>query len=275
MRLPSVLAKTVRDLRWQVFWYGAGIALMGVLVVYIYPSYKAQLADFQIPEALKAFVGSADYTSPEGFLTAEFFSWTPILLVIFAIMAGTSALAGEEANGTLDLLLSQPISRRRLALEKMAGFAASSVVVAAIICIGWPISVPFVDISIDWGRLLIATFNLIPLTLFFGVLAMWAGAALSNRRAATGLVTAVAVVTYFVNYLAALVDVLKPLRWLSPFHYYNGTNILSAGIDWPKLAVLIVLIVLFAVLTVVAFERRDVGVRTSGLRLPRLRPARA
>jgi len=47
-------------------------------------------------------VGEAgSITFPEGFLTAEFFSTMPFVLITMAIIAGTGALAGEEAGGTL------------------------------------------------------------------------------------------------------------------------------------------------------------------------------
>jgi ABC-2 type transport system permease protein len=265
-----VFQKTLRDYRWQVFWYGVGLALLGALVVYIYPSYRAQLQSFDLPEALQALIGEADYSKPAGFLTAEFFSWGPIVVLVFAIMAGTSALGGEEANGTLDLLLAQPISRRRLVLEKMAGFAASAVAIALLVNAGWLISVPFVDFDISLPTLLAATFVMVPPVLLVGALAMWASATLSNRRTATGLVTGFVVASFFGNYLAELVDVLAPLRWLS-FNHYQNTTVLTEGFNLIDAAVLLMATALFAVLAVRAFERRDIGVQTSGksfLKLP-------
>ena len=37
----------------------------------------------------------------------------PLLLLVYAIGAGSRAIAGEEESGTLDLLLAHPLSRRR------------------------------------------------------------------------------------------------------------------------------------------------------------------
>ncbi len=265
MRRFSILAKSLRDMRWQVLWYGLAMAAMAALVVYIYPSYRGQLDDFEIPEALQGFLGEgADYSSPKGFLSAEIFSWVPILLVIFAIMQGTNLLGGEESNGTLDILLAQPVKRTRIVLEKLAAFAAASIAIVAITCLAWPLSVPFVDIDISFVALLVATANMLPLTWLFGAFAMWASVVLSSRQQATGLVTGVAVFTFFLNYLATIVDALKPARWLSPFHYANTANVLGDGIDWPKLGVLLGLTLLFALLAVRAFEGRDIGIRTSG-----------
>jgi ABC-2 type transport system permease protein len=180
-------------------------------------------------------------------------------------MAGTSALAGEEANGTLDVLLSQPISRRRLALEKIAAILVATLAITLIACLGWIVSVPLVDIDIAIADLMLATLNVAPITLAFAFLSMWAGVALPDRRVATGAVTAIAVGSFFLNYLAALVDSLQPVAWLSLFHYYD-LDILVEGAGWWRIAVLIVAAVVFAAAAIHSFERREIGVR-SGLHL--------
>jgi ABC-2 type transport system permease protein len=270
----SVFGKALRDLRWQVFWYGLGFALLAALVVYIYPSYRDQLADFEIPEAFEAFLGEAgNYATPEGYLTAEFFSWAPILLVVFAIMQGTNMLAGEEAAGTMDILLAQPISRTRLLLEKLAAFVAGTMGIALLTMAGWLVSVPFADIQVDWADLVVATLNMVPVTLVFGAFALMASVALPGRGQATGLVTAVAVATFMLNYLASLVDILEPARWLSPFYYAGTTDVLSEGMDWPKFGVMVILFAAFTAVSLRAFDERDVGVRGGGL-IERLWPLR-
>jgi ABC-2 type transport system permease protein len=270
MRRPEVFLKSLRDLRWQIAGYGLGLALLAAFVVFVYPGYRDQLADFELPEALRALIGEADYGSPEGFLAAEFFSWVPIVTVIFAIMAGTSALAGEEANGTLDLLLAQPLTRLRLAAEKIAALSLATAGVVVAVLPGWLLSVPFVEMELSWTRLIGATLNLLPVTLFFVALALWAGVAFADRRTATAVVSAFAVATYFVNYLAALVDVIAPLAWLSPFKYYAGTETMTEGIGWAKAAGLIGLTLLFFLLAMASFQRRDIGVRRSSFALPLL-----
>jgi ABC-2 type transport system permease protein len=149
-------------------------------------------------------------------------------------------------------------------LEKLSAFVAGSAGIAALTSAGWFASVPFVDIDISYGALIVATFNLLPLTLVFGTLAVFASVALRGRQQATGVVTAIAVATFMADYLASLVDVLAPIRWLSPFHYANAAGATSGGIDWPMAGVLASLTVLFALLALRAFERRDIGVRGSG-----------
>jgi ABC-2 type transport system permease protein len=260
MQRLSVLYKTLRDLRWQIIWYGIGLGLMSALVIYIYPSYNNQLADIEIPEAMRALIGDVDYGTPEGFIAAEFLSWTPLILVVFAIMGGTAALAGEEANGTLDIIMAQPISRARVAIEKLAGLMIGLLGICAIIYAGWLISVPFVDIDIGYGELAVATFSVVPLIAFFQSISMWAGVTLPSRGLATGAVVALAVASYFIYYLANIVDALEPLRQISPFYHYHGTEVLTDGVHWGGQALLLALYLLFAGWALISFQRRDLGV---------------
>ena len=257
----AILRKTLRDLRWQVLGYGLGLALMGAFIAYIYPSYHEQLASFELPESLQALIGNADYKTGIGFLAGEFFSWTPILLVVFAIMAGTAVLANEESEGTLELVLAQPVSRGRLLLSKSLGVLVAAVAMMLLVNLGWAVSLPFVDTGVGAWRVFAATMNMVLIVTAFGALSLWLGAAVPDRRLATGIATAIAVASYFGNYLANLVDVVRPVRWLSLFFYNQGAGALTEGVDPAKAAVMVAVTGIFVLLALRAFQRRDIGAR--------------
>jgi beta-exotoxin I transport system permease protein len=257
--LSALFAKTLRDLRWQVLWYGLGLGVLAATSVALYPSVKEQLADFDIPAALEGLVGDNPLSSPQGYLSARFFSWSVLIMAMFAVMAGTSALAGEEANGTADLLMSCPLERSRIVLEKAAAILVAILTICAVTSVGWLVSVPPVEIDIPLGDLLVATFNMAPITLLYVLVAMWAGATLPNRRVATGIATAAVIVAFFVNYFAGTVDALEPLGWLSPFFYYDGENVLSEGVAPWRVGVLLAASVTFFAAALYSFERRDIG----------------
>ena len=44
----------------------------------------------------------------------------PALFLVASVGNGAGSIAGEEERGTLDLLLSEPLSRTRIAVEKLA-----------------------------------------------------------------------------------------------------------------------------------------------------------
>jgi beta-exotoxin I transport system permease protein len=270
----SLLFKTLKDLRWQVLWYGIGLGLMSAFVVYIFPSYSGQLADIELPEAMRALVGNVDYGTAKGFISAEFLSWTPLVLVVFAITSGTGTLAGEEANGTLDLILAQPVSRTRVVLEKLAGLLIATLQICVIIYLGWLLSVPFVEIDLGLGELAVVTANLIPLVIFFEAFALWAGVTLPSRGLATGATVALAIASYFFYYLGNIVDALEPLQHVSVFYHYHGTEVLTDGVHWGGVVLLLALYVLFTGWALFSFQHRDLGVSSMPrwLRLPKLHP---
>jgi ABC-2 type transport system permease protein len=267
---PSIFLKAMREQRVMVLGFGLGSALMAALVLGIYPSYREGLSDIEIPPALKALFGDIDLTTANGFLSAEFFSWIPVLLVVYAIIQGTGVLAGEESNGTLDLLLAQPISRTRLFIEKAFSIIVGTLIIVALILPGWLIPYAAADIDVALGRLLVATAAMAPLVLAFAALSLLAGCLLPTRRDAATAIVAVAVVSYFVNSLGQAVEVLEPLRPASLFFYYRAEKVLVPGVDPAGVAVLLGTAVVAGGLALAAFQRRDLGVVLGGGLLERV-----
>ncbi len=266
--MGSVALRTLRDsARGLVFW-SLGLAGLVALTLSVYPSVRdnpsldALVESY--PEALKSFAGfggELDLTSAAGYLGAELFSFmVPLLLLIAAIAAGSGALAGEEERGTLDLLLSAPISRSRLALEKLAAVVTELVVLGGVLLASLLVSARAVDMSIGAGKLAAGTASAVALALVFGSLALLAGAATGRRGLTVGVVAAVAVAAYLVDSLAALVGWLGWLEPLSPFHYYASGNPLREGLAAGDLAVLLAIAAAAAALALVAFRRRDLAV---------------
>ena len=127
--LRNVLTKTVRDGRRGWVWWTIGLVAYVALIVSFFQtisgdqSYNQQIED--LPEAARAFFGgSQDLSTPAGYLQTELFSlMLPGLVLIYAILLGTGAVAGEEERHTVDLLLANPVSRTRLVIEKAGGVA--------------------------------------------------------------------------------------------------------------------------------------------------------
>ncbi len=126
--LRNVFSKSLRDLRRSFLWWTLGLAGYVALIASVYPTIRDnrdldRLVE-SYPEALKAFIafgGQFDITSAAGYLGSELFSFMmPALFLVASVGHGAGTLGGEEERGTLDLLLATPLSRRRIALEKLA-----------------------------------------------------------------------------------------------------------------------------------------------------------
>jgi ABC-2 type transport system permease protein len=60
--------------------------------------------------------------------------------------------------------------------------------------------------------------------------------------------------------LSENVSWIRPLRWISPFHYYLGSDPLHHGFNIGYYAVLLVASAVLVAVAVVTFDRRDVRV---------------
>jgi len=257
---PSIFIKAMLDQRWMVAGFGIGSALMAALLLSVYPSYREALEDFELPPAFEALIGDVDIASPEGFVSAEFFSWIPALLVVYAIIQGTGVLAAEEGSGTLELLLAQPVSRMRVFIEKTASILAGVIGIVLLTLPGWIIGYPFADMDLGLDRLVWSTLALAPITLAFAALSVLAGTVLASRKEAALAVTVLAVVSFFVNSLGQAADVLEPLRPASLFYHFHADTIVSDGVDPLGMTVLLATAIAATALAAYLFRRRDIGI---------------
>lgn len=197
-----------------------------------------------------------------------------LLMPIWSILALSSTIAGEASRGSLELVATTTLSRRRIALEKLAGHVATVAVAMVLFAVMlWFSGIVFATLPGD--AIAPGTAAAYAVLAFLLILApgavAYAAAPFVGRGAAAGLAGLVMLLGYFVNgYRSsiALFETISPLSWFS----WTRNHIPLAGRDdWSGLAALTVLVVVLFVVGVVAFERRDVGrtIRVPAPHLPR------
>lgn len=255
-----VLRHTVYRLRWQIISYGGGIGLFAALIVLLFPMVGDTFAQVELPEGYLAFFGQGqlDLSTPRAYLTMELMTSLPLIAAIYAVVASTALLAGDEQRGALDLMLAQPLSRRRLFLERTGGLAVGAVLIAGAGTAGLLIPALFVDLGdLTAFELARAMFNLVPLMLACAGLGLLVATVTPSRGLAGGLVAAETVAVWILNSISNLNDWLEPLHFLSPFYYADSSDALFGGpVPWHA-AVLLGAFVLLTLLAMRAFEARE------------------
>ncbi len=262
--LRNVFLKTLRDQRRSLLWWGIGVVALTSLTVAFYPAFS-DVPDFdelfeQMPEALtKLFAGEfTDLTSPEGFLNSQlFFFVVPLMFVIFAVLGGSAAIAGEEGAGTLNLLLTSPTPRWRVVVHKFGAVAVATLVLALLMWVGLAVGAVAVGMDISLAGLAAASLSTALLAVAFGTFALALGCITGARGLSAGAASAVAIAAYFLNALAPLADALAPLQKLSPFYYFIGAEPLANVLDALHVAVLLGLTAAALGVALFTFERRD------------------
>lgn len=265
--LANVFGKTVWDNRRAIWWWGGGILALTAMMVGFWPSVQdvgefTQLLE-SYPETFLALFGIEDVTefaTAAGFMSGELYSaMLPIIFLVFAIQRGAAATAGAEQDGTMDLTLSVPVTRRRVVVDSFLALTALmtglGAVVAAVLLVGGAL----VDLGLSTSGVLAINLGLVLLGLVFGALAMAVGAWTGRRVVASGVAAAVAVAAFFVNGLAPIISSLEVPQRLSPFHWLLGAKPLSTGFDWTGLALLGATVLVLLAVAAWAFERRDIA----------------
>lgn len=212
----------------------------------------------QLPDTLMALAGGGDISTPEGYYNVENFGlMAPLIFMMLTVTVGARALAGEEAQRTMGLLLANPISRSRVVIEKMVAMVVLASVLGLMTFTGTVIG--SVIAGLDMSVANIAAISLLAtlLGLLFGSLALALSAATGQVKKAVFGTAGPALVFYLLDAFLPLNDNLVGYAKWSPFYYYGGSEPLVNGMAWGHGAMLAGLTVVLVVLSVVLFQRRD------------------
>ena len=187
-------------------------------------------------------------------ISVFWFAMMPLVLGAFAITQ-VSRWTTDDTEGRLEMVLSEPVSRRHVALERAGALLVATTFIAVV---GSAVTLWAADaqgISLGVESIALATALLLPFGLAFGSL----GAALAGwiPRATVLLLSGYAVVSYF---LTQFVPLFRWPQWvanLSIFYLY-GTP-LTTGVYWTGFWVLMAIIAIAMTIGLLSFQRRDLG----------------
>jgi ABC-2 type transport system permease protein len=264
--MPSLAWQTLSTHRRRLaLWAGA---LVGLATMYssLFPSIRSNSGYTDVvanlPKPLQSLFATStlSLTTGTGYVDLELLSlMAPLLLLVFAIGYGASTVAGEREAGTLDLLLTCPVSRRRVLLEKLLDLAVAVVALMLALWLAILADSRLFDLGISTGHAAAALLQLGLLGLVFGSLALTVGAATGRPALARVAASLAAVVAYLLNGLAPLVDGAERFRVLSPFYQYIGHDPLRNGSSPGSVAIAVGTVVVLAVVAVYRFDRLDIS----------------
>jgi ABC-2 type transport system permease protein len=275
--LGSVYAKTLRDSRRALVLANGLIVLLmffggaAIATAFGTEATRRQAAELAttLPPIFQGLLGRpVGLTSLGGFIEWRYVALFFVLMPIWSIVALSSTLAGEAARGSLEIVASSGLSRRRIALEKVAAHLVGVLVTMIVFGLATWVTgrlfatLPGDEISIEAAAgyaALTGIMILIPGSIAF------AAAPFLGRGAAAGLAAALMLTAFFDNGFRASVPIFDAMASLSWFAWTAGHVPLAGLYDWEALTLPAALIVVLLAVGVVAFERRDIG---STIRVP-------
>lgn len=264
----NVFMKNLHDQRRSLIWWGIGVGAYAFVITLLYPTIRdaGTLADEwaeAMPKELASlfFQEGVSMGSPEGFFNAELFSFmAPLFFLIFAISFASGTIAGEEGRGNLDILLTNPITRRKVVLEKFAAMILGNLLLASVFLGVLFLGVVFVEVNLDFMKLAAAVVSTTLLGLVFGGLALTLGCASGSRGLSIGVSGGLAAATYLLYALGPNVDFLESWYKISPFYASLGNFPLLNGLELTHMGVLLAWTISAIPIAIYTFERRDLSV---------------
>ncbi len=264
MWFRNVFLKTLREFRVGIFGWGCGL---GLLMLAVLPAVNELVATPEARASLVSLGASFSWMAepikldtPGGYATWKY-GFTVLVMALWPILVASRTLRGEEERGALDPLLALPISRARVALEKVAAMWVALLGMGVLIGLLTYAGGLTVSPSIPLGDALLFAFNLVLACGVFGSLALFLAQFTLERRTAAGITGGLLFVAIIVDMIHRVVPGTDWLSRLSPVYYYNLSKPLvpSYGTDPVALLVLFALSVVFTAAAVALFVRRDIG----------------
>lgn len=198
------------------------------------------------------FIGHGD---PYVTLTGYFwFGIYVALLSVFAIVQ-VSRWSSDDSEGRLETVLSAPVSRARVVLERAAALLLATVLIISITAVGFYVSAHAAHIDVHPNQLATASLPLVPFALSFAAV----GALIASRfpRVAVSVLVVLAFISYVLTEGGPLLKLPDWVMKLSVFSLYGAP--LTNGIYWSGLWILLGITVVGFGLATIVMQRRDVG----------------
>jgi ABC-2 type transport system permease protein len=253
--------------------WAVGAAAYAFFVAVLYQSVGS--ADYAeliegLPEALRAAMGLdpdipliiGGKLSPESWVAIEFLGYGALVMAIYGAIYGAGAIAREAENGTLDLVLSQPVRRRQLVFAKAQVFLTSTVLLMVTTGLGVIVGLVAAGASVDVGNLSLTLVQAWLVGLAIGGVALAASCAFLSTGRAGALAGLLTVALYFLEILSRTVEGAEWVGNVSLFHFYEAQRLMTNGdVSWTGVVVCSAVAVAAVAAGAAIFERRDIPAR--------------
>ena len=263
--LMTLTVKTWRDHWRAILGWLLGLTAIATVQLAVYPSVRSSAASTSqlidsLPPAFKTMFRMTDYTSGPGYLGAELFSiMFPLVFIGLGASWGASATSVEEERGTADLLLTLPVSRSRVLLAKLVALLTAVTGLGAVLWAVLLVGARMVDLRIGGPQLAAACAAVILLGCVYAGVGLLVGAVTGRRAVALGASVALALAAFLLYSLGPLVKGLQPWLKVTPFQWALGNDPLRNGLAPGYTGLLVLLSLMLYLLSLVAFQRRDIG----------------
>lgn len=240
------------------------ITFFMVVCVVIYPEMSAEME-----EVGNVFASMGSFTAAFGMDQLNFGTFMGYYSIecgnviglggaFFAALVGIGVIAKEEKDHTAEFLLTHPIGRSHILSAKLASVLAQILVLNLVVFGATAGSVVAMDIDAEWDAILLLHLAFFIMQLEVGMICF--GLSAFIRRGGLGLGLGLALVLYFMNLVKNILEEAEFLKYITPFAYTDGADIVNeVTLDIGLIALGLVYGIIVTVIGFVKYCKKDIA----------------
>ncbi len=213
---------------------------------------------------MKAFIGDMglDIYSLRGFMSMELFSSLTLFIIIYFLVQYAGAFASEMEKRTIDILLSTPLTRRRLFISRYLSWVAANLIVivawtlsmyVGVVSIGETADAPLADIART-------TFLFLPFALTVQGFCMLTSVVTNDSKKAYGISFGIYYGMYFLRIVSILSERMSFVKYFTIFQYWDYNAVFVDGVvRWGGVALLSLASIGLFIAGLAVLERKDLA----------------
>lgn len=211
----------------------ASIGFLLAICIFLFPEMKGQMDSVNdmfasMGSFTEAFgMDRLNFGTLIGFYAVECGNVLGLGGAFFAALCAVGILSKEEKDKTAEFLLTHPVSRKRIITEKLIAvllqITAMNLMIYAL-AVG---AIAAVGEEIPWKE--ISLMHLAYYLLQVELAGICFGISAFLRKGSAGVGLGIAAMMYFLNLIANIADVAEFLKYITPFGYCEGADIVANG----------------------------------------------
>lgn len=211
----------------------ASIGLLLVICIFLFPEMKDQMEDVSdVFASMGSFTAAfgmdrLNFGTLIGFYGVECGNVLGLGGAFFASFCAVGILSKEEKDRTAEFLLTHPVSRVRIVTEKLAVVFVQIIMMNLVIYVLSIGSIAAIGEEIPWKEI-----NLMHLAYFLLQIELSGicfGISAFVRKGSVGTGLGIAAIMYFLNLVANITESAEFLKYITPFGYSEGADIVENG----------------------------------------------
>ena len=223
----------IKSQKMSILIWSLSIGLLVAICILMYPEMKSEMDGInEMFSSMGSFTAAfgmdkLNFGTLLGFYAVEGGNILGIGGAFFASIIAISALMKEEKERTAEFLFTHPVSRIKVIAEKLAGVYIIILILNITVFICSAAAVCIIGEEIDWKTVIL--FHLAYLLMQYEIAGICFGISAFISKAGIGIGIGIAALMYFFNIIANISESAGILKYLTPFGYTEGADIINDG----------------------------------------------